>query len=95
LRDVAIEYPQDPFIRVLVYLCKTISRSMIEIYSERHESLLHMWRVARSIAEDLRAHETHMKQALGFGLDGDLRTGSLGVQQTIFVTCKCLFIFFI
>ncbi|KAJ5600964.1 hypothetical protein N7450_002031 [Penicillium hetheringtonii] len=86
LRDVAIEYPQDPFIRVLVYLCKTISRSMIEIYSERHESLLHMWRVARSIAEDLRAHEAHMKQALGFGLDGDLRTGSLGVQQTIYVT---------
>lgn len=68
---------------------------MIEIYSERHESLLHMWRVARSIAEDLRAHEAHMKQALGFGLDGDLRTGSLGVQQTIYVTCKCFFIFFI
>ncbi|KAJ5979576.1 hypothetical protein N7481_006874 [Penicillium waksmanii] len=86
LRDVAIEYPQDPFIRLLVQLCKTISRSTTEIYSERHESLLHMWRVARSITEDLRALELHMKQTLGFGLDADLRSGSLGVQQTIFVT---------
>lgn len=52
-----------------------------------------MWRVARSITEDLRAHELHMKQALGFGLDADLRTGSLGVRQTIFVTRKFHFDF--
>ncbi|KAJ5583998.1 uncharacterized protein N7459_003798 [Penicillium hispanicum] len=86
LRDVAIEDAQDPFTRLLAHLCKTISRSANEIYGQNHESLLHMWRVARSIANDLRGHEAHMKEALGFGLDGNIQTGSLGVRQTIFFT---------
>lgn len=84
LKDVAIEYAQDPFVRLLVQLCKTITRSTNEIYGERHESLLHMWRVARSIADDLRSHNTHMQQALGFGLDHPIQPGSVGARQTIF-----------
>ncbi|KAJ5087135.1 hypothetical protein N7456_010751 [Penicillium angulare] len=86
LKDVAIEYSRDPFIRVLVHLCKTISRSTEEIYGQHHESLLHMWRVARSIHKDLRDHEFFTRQTLGFGLDSGIQTGSLGVQQTIFTT---------
>ncbi|KAF7718845.1 Fungal Zn(2)-Cys(6) binuclear cluster domain-containing protein [Penicillium ucsense] len=86
LKDVAIEYAQDPFVRLLTELCKTISRSGNEIYSQRHESLLHMWRVARSIIHDLRNHEVYMKQALGFDLDASIEIGSLGVRQTIFIT---------
>ncbi|KAJ5773746.1 hypothetical protein N7457_008642 [Penicillium paradoxum] len=86
LKDIAIEYPQDPFIRLLAQLCKTISRSTDEIYAQRHESLLHMWRVARSIAEDLRGHEAHLQQALGFKLDDCIQPGSLGVRQAIFIT---------
>ncbi|KAI2692599.1 transcriptional regulator family: Fungal Specific TF [Penicillium roqueforti] len=86
LKDVAIEYPQDPFIRLLVQLCKTITRSVTEIYGQRHESLLHMWRVARSIADDIRGHEAHLQQALGLGLDSSIQAGSLGVRQTIFIT---------
>ncbi|KAJ5152563.1 uncharacterized protein N7482_009041, partial [Penicillium canariense] len=86
LKDVAIEYAQDPFIRLLAELCKTISRSTNEIYGHRHESLLHMWRVARSITHDLRGQEVHMQQALGFGLNASIQTGSLGVRQTIFTT---------
>jgi uncharacterized protein (DUF2461 family) len=88
LKDVAIEQAQDPFIRLLAELCKAVSRSSNEIYGQRHESLLHMWRVARSIVRDLRGLEVHMRQALGFGLNGSIQTGSLGVQQTIFITCK-------
>ncbi|KGO74105.1 Transcription factor, fungi [Penicillium italicum] len=86
LKDVAIEYPQDPFIRLLAQLCKTITRSVNEIYGQRHESLLHMWRVARSIANDLHGHEAHLQQALGLGLDDSVQAGSLGVRQTIFIT---------
>ncbi|KAF3402053.1 hypothetical protein F1880_009943 [Penicillium rolfsii] len=86
LRDVAIEYAKDPFIRLLTDLCKSISRSGDEIYGQRHESLLHMWRVARSIAHDLRGHEVRMEQALGFGLNASIQPGSLGVCQTIFTT---------
>jgi hypothetical protein len=90
LKDVAIEYAQDPFIRLLVQLCKTITRSTDEIYGQRHESLLHMWKVARSISNDLRGHETLLKQSFGFGLDAGIQEGSLGVRQTIFTTCKLI-----
>lgn len=88
LKDVAIEYAQDPFIRLLVQLCKTITRSADEIYGQRHESLLHMWKVARSINNDLRGLEVLLQQSFGFGLDAEIQEGSLGVRQTIFTTCK-------
>jgi hypothetical protein len=86
LRDVAIEYAQDPFLHLLAQLCKTITRSVNEIYGQRHESLLHMWRVARSIADEIRGLEPHLKQALGHGLDDSIQPGSLGVRQIIFIT---------
>lgn len=86
LKDVAIEHPQDPFIRLLIQLCKVISRSTDEIYGQRHESLLHMWRVARSIANDLRGLETTAQEALGFGLHLNTQNRSLGVRQTIFTS---------
>ncbi|KAJ5931154.1 hypothetical protein N7466_006647 [Penicillium verhagenii] len=86
LKDVAIENTQDPLIRSLVHLCKTISRSTDEIYGQNHESLLHMWRVARSINNDLRGHEEFVRQTLGFGLDTPIQTGSTGIRQTVFTT---------
>ncbi|CAI7616827.1 unnamed protein product [Penicillium glandicola] len=86
LKDVAIEYAQDPFIRSLVQLCKTITRSFDEIYGQRHESLLHMWKIARSIAAELRAQEGQLQQTMGFGLDDRIQAGSLGVRQIVFIT---------
>ncbi|CAG7966597.1 unnamed protein product [Penicillium olsonii] len=86
LKDVAIEHAQDSFLRLLVQLCKTITRSTEEIYGQRHESLLHMWKVAKSITHELRGHETLLKQSFGFGLDSAIQEGSLGVRQTIFTT---------
>jgi hypothetical protein len=88
LKGVAIEHSKNPFVRLLAELCKTVSRSCNEIYGQRHESLLHMWRVARSITHDLRSHEVQMQQELGFGLNASVKTGSLAVCQTIFITCK-------
>ncbi|KAJ5771559.1 hypothetical protein N7520_002088 [Penicillium odoratum] len=86
LKDVAIEATQDPFIRILIHLCKTISRSTDEIYGQNHESLLHMWRVARSINNDLRGHEEFARQKLGLGLDTSPQTGSIGVRQAVYAT---------
>ncbi|KAJ5833962.1 transcriptional regulator family: Fungal Specific TF [Penicillium riverlandense] len=90
VRDIATECTQDPFIRLLVHLSQTISKSADQIYGQRHESLLHMWKVARSIAEDLRSHERQLEQTLGFGLCAAIQTGSLGVRQTIFTTCESI-----
>lgn len=83
LKDAAVEHAHDPFIWVLVHLCKTMSRSADQIYGQRHESLLHMWRVARSTAHGLQDTQPQMQQALGTGRDASVQAGSLGVQQTI------------
>ncbi|KAJ5151569.1 hypothetical protein N7492_009864 [Penicillium capsulatum] len=83
LNDVAIEYAQNPFNRLLVQLCKAISRSTNEIYRQRHNSLLHMWRVARSIASDLQSLEATAQEVLGFGLDINTRDPSLGQKGFI------------
>lgn len=80
------EYVQDSFVRLPIRLYEAISRSSNEIYAQRHESLLHMWRVARSIADDLHSLDTHMREASGVGLNGFLQTGSPGVMRTIFTT---------
>jgi hypothetical protein len=47
-----------------------------------------MWRVARSISDDLRGLQSHMQHAFGFGLDAEVHTGSTGVKQIIFTTCS-------
>ncbi|KAJ5198707.1 uncharacterized protein N7498_007824 [Penicillium cinerascens] len=90
LKDVAIEHPNDSFLRLLVQLCKAISRSTNEIYGEHHESLLHMWRVARSISDELRGFQSQMQHALGFGLDADVQNESIGVKQIIFTTSSTI-----
>lgn len=88
LRDANITYPEDPFLQVLLHLAKAISRSADEIYGQRHESLLQMWKIARSIINDLRDYDTLMQRALGIGLDKPPQPGALGVRQTMLVTCK-------
>lgn len=45
-----------------------------------------MWRVARSIADELRGLETTAQEALGFGLDTITQDWSLGARQAIFIT---------
>ncbi|ODM15607.1 hypothetical protein SI65_08841 [Aspergillus cristatus] len=86
LRDVTVRYPKDSFLLVLLHLAKAISRSADEIYGQRHESLLQMWKIAKSISNDLHGHDCLMKQALGFGLDKPPQHGVLGVRQTVLVT---------
>lgn len=90
LKDLAIEYTQDPFIQALVHLTNAMSRSANEIYGRRHESLLQMWKVAGSIAEDLRSREARVKQSLGLGVDSGVQTGTLGARHTMFTTSKAL-----
>lgn len=86
LKDTATDSSHEPFVRVLVDLCKTISRSADQIYGERHESLLQIWRVARSITQDLQELQSQAKQALDTRLDASVQPGSLEVRQTMFAT---------
>lgn len=83
---MTVTYPKDSFLLVLLHLAKAISRSADEIYGQRHESLLQMWKIAKSISNDLHGHDCLMKQALGFGLDKPPQQGVLGVRQTVSVT---------
>ena len=87
-RDVSIALPEEPFLLALVDLSKVISRSAEEMYGQHHESLLQMWRIARSITDDLRCYDAKMRRALGFGLDKCAQQGVLGVQQAMLITRK-------
>jgi hypothetical protein len=88
LRDVGIELPEDPFIRALSYVSKVIARLADEMFGQHHDSLLQMWRIARSITDDYRTYEAQIKQAIGIGLNACPQQGSLGVRQTILTTSK-------
>lgn len=85
-KDIGIALPKDPFLQVLVHLSKIFSRSADEMYGRRHESLLQMWKIAKSISDDMRCYDSKMQHALGFGLDKPVQQGSLGVRQTILIT---------
>ncbi|PWY95909.1 C6 zinc finger domain protein [Aspergillus sclerotioniger CBS 115572] len=85
-KDIGIALPKDPFLQVLVHLSKVFSRSADEMYGRRHESLLQMWKIARSIADDIRCYDSMMQHAVGFGLDKQTQPGSLGVRQIILTT---------
>ncbi|PYH42846.1 Zn(II)2Cys6 transcription factor [Aspergillus saccharolyticus JOP 1030-1] len=89
VKDVSIALPEDAFLQVLVSLGKIVARSACEMYGRRHESLLQMWKIARSIIDELRGFDGWMKRALGFGLDKSAQPGSLGVRQTILTTLYC------
>ncbi|KAE8354608.1 hypothetical protein BDV28DRAFT_146976 [Aspergillus coremiiformis] len=86
LRDVGIELPENPFLRALSYVSKVIARLADEMFGHHHDSLLQMWRIARSITEEFRTYESQMQQAIGVGLDTCPQQGSLGVRQTILTT---------
>lgn len=87
-RDVSIALPEEPFLLTLVHLSKTIARSADEMYGRHHDSLLQMWKIARSITDDLRCYDAKMRRALGFGLDKCAQQGALGVKQTMLITRK-------
>ncbi|KAL3456844.1 C6 zinc finger domain protein [Aspergillus heterothallicus] len=87
-RDIDIALPDDAFLHCLVFLSDAIARSADELYGRHHDSLLEMWRIAKSVRDDLRAFDVKMQRALGFGLDKRPQPGRVGVQQAI---CNTLY----
>ncbi|KAL4890651.1 hypothetical protein BDV59DRAFT_89328 [Aspergillus ambiguus] len=85
-RDIGIEPPADPLLRILYDLSKMMSRSADEMFGRHHDSLLHLWKLARSITDDYRSYDTKVQETLGFGVDKCPQTGEIGVQQAILVT---------
>ncbi|KAL4912639.1 hypothetical protein BDW62DRAFT_206290 [Aspergillus aurantiobrunneus] len=85
-RDVGIPTPDDAFCLALVFLSDAICRSADELYGRHHDSLLQMWRIAKSIWDDLRTFDSKMQRALGFGLDKRPQPGGVGVKQTMCIT---------
>ncbi|KAI9376114.1 fungal-specific transcription factor domain-containing protein [Aspergillus egyptiacus] len=85
-RDIGIPPPEDAFLRALILLSDAVCRSADELYGRHHDSLLQMWRIAKSIWDDLRTFDSKMQAALGFGLDKRAQPGGIGVQQTMCIT---------
>ncbi|KAL2826314.1 hypothetical protein BDW59DRAFT_171944 [Aspergillus cavernicola] len=85
-RDVGIPPPEDGFLIALISIADAVSRSANELYGQHHDSLLHMWKIAKGIWDDLRTFDSKMQCAVGFGLDSRPQLGGIGVQQTICIT---------
>ncbi|KAL5337205.1 fungal-specific transcription factor domain-containing protein [Aspergillus crustosus] len=85
-RDIGIPPPKDPFCLAMITLSEAASRSADELYGQHHGSLLQMWRIAKSIWDDLRTFDSKMQAALGFGLDKRPQPGGRGVMQTMCIT---------
>ncbi|EAU32707.1 conserved hypothetical protein [Aspergillus terreus NIH2624] len=85
-RDIGIEPPRDPLLRVLYDLTKMMSRSADEMFGRHHDSLLHLWKLARSITDDHRSYDSKVQETLGFGLEKGPQPGEIGVRQVMLVT---------
>ncbi|KAL4875272.1 fungal-specific transcription factor domain-containing protein [Aspergillus karnatakaensis] len=85
-RDVGIPLPKDAFCHTITSLADAAARSADELYGQHHGSLLQMWRIAKSIWDDLRTFDSKMQAALGFGLDKRPQPGGRGVMQTMCIT---------
>ncbi|KAL4865096.1 hypothetical protein BDV12DRAFT_155707 [Aspergillus spectabilis] len=85
-RDAGIPLPKDAFCLAIITLADAASRSADELYGQHHGSLLQMWRIAKSIWDDLRTFDSKMQAALGFGLDKRPQPGGRGVMQTMCIT---------
>jgi hypothetical protein len=85
-RDIGIEPPRDPLLRVLYDLTKMMSRSADEMFGRHHDSLLHLWKLARSITDDHRSYDSKVQETLGFGIEKGPQPGEIGVRQVMLVT---------
>ncbi|KAH8695045.1 hypothetical protein BGW36DRAFT_428937 [Talaromyces proteolyticus] len=82
--EIAIPDPQDqPMLLALVELSRTMAKSARNIYGQRHDSLLPMWKNAKEIRKDLQAFARRVRGVLNFGLEASPKPGEVGVCQTI------------
>lgn len=82
--EIAIPDPKEqPMLLALVELSRIMTKSAHNIYGQRYESLLPLWKSAKGVRKDLHSFARRVHGVLNFGLDASPRPGEVGVCQTI------------
>lgn len=86
--EIAIPDPKEqPMLLALVELSRIMTKSARNIYGQRYESLLPLWKSARDIRKDLHSFARRVHGVLNFGLEASPRPGEVGVCQTVLMLC--------
>jgi hypothetical protein len=87
--EIGIPDPSDkPFLLALVELARIMSKAVQNMYGQRHNSLLQMWKNAREIRRDLQGFARRVGRVMNFGLESSPKSGEVGVCQTILMSGK-------
>ena len=87
--EITIPDPKEqPMVLALVEVARIMARAAHNMYNQRYESLLLMWKSAKEIRKDLHAFARRVQGVLNFGLDASPKTGEVGVCQIILQLCK-------
>ncbi|KAL1970368.1 hypothetical protein VTN77DRAFT_5528 [Rasamsonia byssochlamydoides] len=82
--EISIPDPtEQPFLLALVQLSRIMCKSAQNIYGQRHESLLPMWKAAKEIRRALQVFSQRLCDVMNFGLESSPKAGELGVCQTV------------
>lgn len=72
----------------LVEIARIMARAAHNMYSQRHDSLLLMWKSAKEIRKDAHAFARRVQGVLNFGLNASPKVGEVGVCQIVLQLCK-------
>lgn len=82
--EIAIPDPKEqPMLLALVELSRIMTKSAHNIYGQRYESLLPLWKSAKDVRKDLHSFARRVHGVLNFGLEASPRPGEVGVCQTV------------
>ncbi|KAL1981394.1 hypothetical protein VTN96DRAFT_2696 [Rasamsonia emersonii] len=82
--EISIPEPtEQPFLLALVQLSRIMCKSAQNIYGQRHESLLPMWKAAKEIRRALKVFSQRLCDVMNFWLESSPQAGELGVCQTV------------
>lgn len=89
--EITIPDPKEqPMLLALTEMARIMARAARNMYSQRHDSLLLMWKSAKEIRKDAHAFARRVQGVLNFGLDASPKTGEVGVCQIVLQLCKCI-----
>ncbi|EED19370.1 C6 transcription factor, putative [Talaromyces stipitatus ATCC 10500] len=82
--EITIPSPKEnPMLLALVEIARIMARATRDMYNQRHDSLLLMWKSAREIRKEGQAFARRVQGVLNFGIDASPKTGEVGVCQIV------------
>ncbi|PCG92003.1 Transcription factor [Penicillium occitanis (nom. inval.)] len=82
--EITIPDPKEqPMLLALIEIARIMARAAHNMYSQRYDSLLLMWKSAKEIRRDAHAFARRVQGVLNLGIDASPKTGEVGVCQIV------------